>query len=81
MLNISWVPVIWYFYVETAGLTLEEIDKMFEHKYRGGRSMSWDEATCLAREEMASSRTQISVKIAGEHEAVVAHEEHTKSEA
>ena len=81
MLNLVWVPLIWYFYVETAGLTLEEIDKMFEHKYHGGRSMSWKEATRLAQEEISIQRAEISVKIAGgEHEQVlIHHEEHTKS--
>ncbi|KIW87284.1 uncharacterized protein Z519_12187 [Cladophialophora bantiana CBS 173.52] len=79
-LNLAWVPFIWYFYVETAGLTLEEIDKMFENKYHGGKNMSWKEATCLAREEIAAQRTQISVKVAGgDNKVVIQHEEYTKS--
>ncbi|KAK5400794.1 hypothetical protein LTR06_011254 [Exophiala xenobiotica] len=81
VLNLAWVPLIWYFYVETAGLTLEEIDGMFEHKYHGGRSMSWKEATRLAQADMRTQRNEISVKIAGgEHEEVMYHNEELKNE-
>jgi hypothetical protein len=34
------VPIIYYFYVETAGLSLEEIDKLFEIHYTGGKGMT-----------------------------------------
>ncbi|KAJ5110130.1 general substrate transporter [Penicillium argentinense] len=33
VLNAVFVPVLGYFYVETAGLSLEQIDTMFESKY------------------------------------------------
>lgn len=62
MLNISWVPFIWYFYVETAGLSLEEIDKLFEIHYKGGKGMTWEEATRLAKEEIALTKMQIHEK-------------------
>ena len=58
MTNIAWLPFIWYFYVETAGLSLEEIDSLFEIKYTGGKDMSWDEATRLAKEEVALGNLQ-----------------------
>jgi hypothetical protein len=27
VLNLAWLPFIWFFYVETAGLSLDEIDR------------------------------------------------------
>jgi MFS family permease len=41
VLNAVFVPVVGYFYVETAGLSLEEIDMLFESKYAKG-SLSVD---------------------------------------
>jgi hypothetical protein len=35
--------------VETSGLSLEEIDKMFEIKYYGGKSMTYLEAAKKAK--------------------------------
>lgn len=49
--NLVWVPICWYFYVETAGLSLEEVDKLFEIKYASGRSMTYHEAGQKAKEE------------------------------
>ncbi|KAJ5292102.1 hypothetical protein N7478_001353 [Penicillium angulare] len=43
--NFVFIPICWYLYVETASLSLEEIDKLFEIKYYGGKSMSYQEAT------------------------------------
>jgi hypothetical protein len=56
VLNLSWTPFIWYFYVETAGLSLEEIDLMFKIKYNGAKGMSYKEASVLAREESDRQR-------------------------
>lgn len=50
-LNIAFVPFIWYFFVETAGLSLEQIDRLFEVKYEGGASMSYDEARKIVKNE------------------------------
>ncbi|KAH8762362.1 general substrate transporter [Hyaloscypha finlandica] len=33
IINFCFLPIIWYFFVETAGLSLEEIDRLFEIKY------------------------------------------------
>ena len=52
ILNFSFLPIIWYFFVETAGLSLEEIDRLFEIKY-DNPGMSYKEATKLAKEEFA----------------------------
>ncbi|KAL5318120.1 hypothetical protein ACEPPN_015225 [Leptodophora sp. 'Broadleaf-Isolate-01'] len=35
-MNFSFFPIVWYFYVETAKLSLKEIDTLFEHKFRKG---------------------------------------------
>ncbi|OBT82912.1 hypothetical protein VE02_08972 [Pseudogymnoascus sp. 03VT05] len=63
VLNIAWLPFIWYFYVETAGFSLEEIDKLFEVHYKGGRGMTWKEATRLAKEEIAQNKIAAHEKI------------------
>lgn len=38
VINTCFIPVIWFFYVETAGRTLEEIDIIFAIGYTEGRS-------------------------------------------
>ncbi|EEU38099.1 uncharacterized protein NECHADRAFT_48029 [Fusarium vanettenii 77-13-4] len=53
--NITWLPFIWYFYIETSGLSLEEIDRLFEIKYKAEQPISWKEATRLAKEGVLSS--------------------------
>lgn len=73
MLNIAWLPFIWYFYVETAGLSLEEIDKLFEIHYKGGRGMTWKEATRLAKEEIAQNKIAAHEKIL--HGSTTVHSE------
>ncbi|GJC88577.1 hypothetical protein ColLi_11415 [Colletotrichum liriopes] len=47
--NFAFVPIIWYWYVETANLSLEPVDRMFEIKHAGGKKMDWEEATRLAK--------------------------------
>lgn len=46
VLNVAFIPFIIYFYVETAGLSLEEVDRVFELKYGrdDGVKISYDEA-------------------------------------
>ena len=45
------IPVIYYFYVETATLSLEQVDRLFVIKHDAGKNMSWDDATRIARTE------------------------------
>ena len=52
IINFCFLPIIWYFFVETAGLSLEEIDRLFEIKYENP-SISYKEATKLAQAEFA----------------------------
>jgi hypothetical protein len=52
IINFCFLPLIWYFFVETAGLSLEEIDRLFEIKY-DNPGMSYKEATKLAQAEFA----------------------------
>lgn len=49
--NFLFIPVIWYFYVETANLSLEQVDRLFEIKHDAGKDMSWSEAYRIARTE------------------------------
>jgi hypothetical protein len=39
------------FYIETAGLSLEQIDRIFEVKYECNSQISYSEATRIVREE------------------------------
>jgi hypothetical protein len=57
------MPFIWYFYVETAGLSLEEVDLVFKIKYNGGKGMTYKQATLLAREQSQITRQAIHVKL------------------
>ncbi|KAI4800580.1 hexose carrier protein [Aureobasidium sp. EXF-8845] len=51
VLNFAWAPIIWYFYIETKELSLEEIDLMFKIKYHSTTKTSYAEAAVLAKEE------------------------------
>ena len=62
MLNLAWLPIIWFFYVETAGLSLEEIDRVFEIKYAPGSKLSYTEAAKQAKEDIESERVQAGEK-------------------
>ncbi|KAL3476070.1 general substrate transporter [Aspergillus californicus] len=42
--NFLFIPIIWYFYVETANLSLEQVDRLFEIKHDAGKDMSWSDA-------------------------------------
>lgn len=49
--NFCFIPLIYFFYVETAKLSLEQVDRLFELKHDAGKSMSWADATRIARTE------------------------------
>lgn len=49
--NVCFVPIIHRWYVETANLSLEQVDRLFQIKHEGGKNISWAEATKLARTE------------------------------
>ncbi|KAL5343016.1 general substrate transporter [Aspergillus crustosus] len=49
--NFCFIPIIWYFYVETAKLSLEQVDRLFEIKHDAGKNLSWSEAYSIARTE------------------------------
>lgn len=42
--NIAFLPLVWFFYIETSKLTLEQIDRVFEIKYESGGQISYKEA-------------------------------------
>ncbi|KAI7204265.1 hypothetical protein D0869_03776 [Hortaea werneckii] len=50
--NFCFIPIIWKFYVETANLSLEQVDRLFEIKGKEGKSISWSRATELAKMEV-----------------------------
>ncbi len=75
------MPIIYYFYIETAGLSLEEIDKLFEIHYKGGKGMTWKEATLLAKEHIALTKIQIHDKAQLAHIAEVDHVEFREKDA
>ena len=52
IINFCFLPLIYFFFVETAGLSLEVIDRLFEIKY-DNPGMSYKEATKLAQAEFA----------------------------
>lgn len=49
--NFCFIPVIWNFYIETANLSLEQVDRLFELKNEAGANMTWTQASRLARME------------------------------
>ena len=51
--NFLFILVIWVLYVETANLSLEQIDCLFEIKHEAGKGMSWSEATRMPGSETA----------------------------
>ncbi|OAL31214.1 hypothetical protein AYO20_08269 [Fonsecaea nubica] len=58
VLNFAWFPIVWFFYIETKGLSLEEVDRMFKIKYHAGKSMSYKEAARMAKEETEELKKQ-----------------------
>jgi hypothetical protein len=59
VLNLCWIPIIWLFYVETAGLSLEEIDRVFEIKHAPGANLTYGEATVRAKDGVHNERDQL----------------------
>ena len=59
VLNAAFIPFIVYFYVETAGLSLEEVNRVFELKYgrEDGANISYDEAIAQVKLERRIRRT------------------------
>lgn len=53
--NFLFIPITWYFYVETANLSLEQVDRLFEIKHDAGKDMSWSEAYKIARTEIPAA--------------------------
>jgi hypothetical protein len=62
VLNLAWLPIIWLFYVETAGLSLEEIDRVFEIKHTPGADISYTEAAKQAKEDIESEQLKVGEK-------------------
>ncbi|KAK5716292.1 hypothetical protein LTR17_016481 [Elasticomyces elasticus] len=62
VLNAAFLPFIWFFYVETAGLSLDEIDRVFVLKHAPGSSLTYDQATIQAKEELEVERLEISAR-------------------
>lgn len=44
--NFCFIPIICWFYVETANLSLEQVDRLFMVKHEAGKDMSWSEIAC-----------------------------------
>jgi hypothetical protein len=57
--NFLFIPVIWLFYPETAGLSLDEIDRVFTIKYTAASKMTYQQATSQARDEFTAERLRI----------------------
>ncbi|XHG09711.1 hypothetical protein AWENTII_012752 [Aspergillus wentii] len=69
--NFLFIPVIWYFYVETANLSLEQVDRLFEIKHDAGKDMSWSEAYRMARMEVPVVELSAKDEVESEHCEVV----------
>lgn len=59
VLNVAFLPFIYIFYVETAGLSLEEIDRVFVLKHAENSGLTYKEATKQAKEEFAIGRLEV----------------------
>ncbi|KAF9893034.1 hypothetical protein FE257_012445 [Aspergillus nanangensis] len=56
--NFVFCPICWLFYVETSGLSLEEVDKLFEIQYHGGKNMAYHNATRRVKENVNMETTE-----------------------
>lgn len=65
--NFCFIPVIWWYYIETANVSLEQVDRLFEIKHDGGKDMSWNTATQLARTAPVSSLAMEKSLVDSEH--------------
>ena len=70
-LNAAFFPLVWFCYIETAQLSLEQIDRIFEIKCDGGRSTSWAQAREQACNEILPDDRK--------EDEFVQHEEQTPS--
>ena len=57
--NFCFIPLIYHFYVETAKLSLEQVDRLFEIKHDAGEEMSWADAIRIARAESDDLRVYL----------------------
>ncbi|KAK0251647.1 hypothetical protein B0A54_12143 [Friedmanniomyces endolithicus] len=62
VLNAAFLPFIWFFYVETAGLSLDEIDRVFVLKHAEGSALTYKQATEQAKEQLEIERLEISAR-------------------
>ena len=53
------IPFIYFFYLETAGLSLDEIDRVFDLRHAPGVKMTYKEATRHAKDELEAERLRI----------------------
>jgi hypothetical protein len=58
VLNFTWAPIVYFFYVETANLSLEEVDLMFKIKYNGGKGVTYKQAAKQAKEQINAIRLE-----------------------
>ncbi|RMX74517.1 hypothetical protein D0869_12516 [Hortaea werneckii] len=59
VLNAAWLPFIWFFYVETAGLSLDEIDRVFVIKHAPNSGLTYLQAIQQAKAEMEMERLNL----------------------
>jgi hypothetical protein len=59
VINAFWLPFIYFLYPETAGLSLDDIDRVFELKFAPGAKLTYEEATVLAKEATERERQEI----------------------
>ena len=59
VLNAAWLPFIWFFYVETAGLSLDEIDRVFVIKHAPNSGLTYPQAIQQAKAEMEGERLNL----------------------
>ncbi|KAI6821553.1 hexose carrier protein [Hortaea werneckii] len=78
VLNAAWLPFIWFFYVETAGLSLDEIDRVFVIKHAPNSGLTYPEAIQQAKAEMEVERLHLRNTTRGdEGKGTVEHVENT----
>ncbi|KAK3075809.1 hypothetical protein LTR53_000511 [Teratosphaeriaceae sp. CCFEE 6253] len=62
VLNAAFLPFIYFFYVETAGLSLDEVDRVFVLKHAPGSTLTYKQATEKAKEELEMERLEINAR-------------------
>lgn len=59
--NVCFVPIIWRWYVETANLSLEQVDRLFQIKHEAGKNTTWAKATrlvCIETQAVVEDKLQ-----------------------